>query len=85
MPVEAAVRASAANAPVRESRSISAKPANPPPTCQRNSRRERPQGVGLGMKREAGSLGIRKFVEVQNHTAHLFQRGVGRLRPGEGL
>ena len=38
--------------PSRESRSIRANPANPPPTCQRYSRRVRPHGVRLGMKRE---------------------------------
>src|SRR5262245_11535744 len=37
--------------PSRDSRSTRANPANPPPTCQRNSRRDRPQGVGFGMKR----------------------------------
>ena len=39
--------------PDRDSRSIKARPAKPPPTSQRNSRRERPHGVGLGMKRES--------------------------------
>src|SRR5262249_61343619 len=37
--------------PSRESRAIRASPAKPPPTCQRNSRRERPQGVGVGTNR----------------------------------
>ena len=36
----------------RDSRSIKPRPAKPPPTSQRNCRRERPHGVGLGMKRE---------------------------------
>src|SRR2546429_2545446 len=34
--------------PSRDSKSINASPAKPPPTSQRNSRRVRPQGVGLG-------------------------------------
>src|SRR6266540_1867963 len=42
--------------PLLESRSINASPAKPPPTCQRNSRRVRPQGTGLGMKREVAGV-----------------------------
>jgi hypothetical protein len=38
--------------PWRERTSIRANPANPPPTSQRNSRRVRPHGVRLGMKRD---------------------------------
>src|SRR5262245_15751804 len=37
--------------PSRERRSNRARPANPPATSQRNSRRLLPQGVGLGEKR----------------------------------
>ena len=45
-------RAELEKKPDRDNRSIKPRPAKPPPTSQRNWRRERPQGVGLGMKRE---------------------------------
>src|SRR5438477_9858829 len=35
--------------PLLDSKSISASPAKPPPTCHRNSRRVLPHGVGLGI------------------------------------
>src|SRR5277367_2909399 len=38
--------------PDRDKRSIKPRPAKPPPTSQRNCRRERPHGIGLGMKRD---------------------------------
>src|ERR1700682_2201436 len=71
-----AASAGGAKKPSRESRSIRARPANPPPTCHRNSRRERRHGVGLGMKRcmMTASVRIHEFVQVENDAAHLFER-----------
>ena len=45
-------------------KSASASPANPPPTCHRNSRRVRPHGMMLGMKRD-----ILSFSEIRNINA----------------
>src|SRR5689334_18497349 len=68
--------AGCAKKPSRERRSISARPAKPPPTCHRNSRRERPQGVGLGIKRSifTASIRVHEFVQIKNHAAHLLER-----------
>ncbi len=45
-----------ARKPSRDSRSSSASPAKPAPACQRNSRRDRPHGVGLAMKRSRAMI-----------------------------
>lgn len=51
-PPESAACAEVEKKPDRDSTSIKPRPAKPPPTSQRNCRRERPHGVGLGMKRD---------------------------------
>src|SRR5579859_5361713 len=68
--------AGCAKKPSRESRSMSARPAKPPPTCHKNSRRERPQGVGLGIKRcmFPASVRVHEFVQIENDAAHLLER-----------
>src|SRR4051794_8438478 len=69
--------ARAAKKPSRVSRSMRARPAKPPPTSHRNSRRERPHGVGLAMKRPTvrppprGSIGVDELVEIEQHAAQL--------------
>src|SRR5262249_34892296 len=54
---------------LRESKSINASPANPPPTCQRNSRRVRRHGVRFGMKREWLIVPSKSFFAQSSSTA----------------
>src|SRR5437016_1158574 len=57
-PASSAASTLAEKIPWRDRRSIRARPANPPPTSQRNSRRDRPHGVGLGMNRQELGVGV---------------------------
>src|SRR5438128_7318694 len=73
---EVAALALSAKNPPAANKSISASPAKPPPTCHKNSRRDWPHGVGLGMKRLIHLLRVNEFIQIQNHPAHLLQRGL---------
>src|SRR5277367_3102991 len=73
-------KARVAKKPSRESRSISASPAKPPPTSHKNSRRVRRHGVEFGMNRsvrlsiKSRSVRIHELIQVEDRPADEFQR-----------